>query len=139
MMSAAGRDRATIVFDGECGFCRASVDFANRWVRPRAQFVPWQHADLASLGLTAPQCASAVQWVDRRGVVSGGRAVARALLKSPMPWPILGALAQLPILDVITDRAYVWVADHRPLLSRWSGRVSALPPASTRRSPRPRT
>lgn len=104
---------AVIVYDGECEFCLRSVAFAEERIRPRADFIAWQDADLDALGLTDEQCRGAVQWVDHIGTFSGGRAVARALIKSPYPWTVLGALAQLPLLDRVVDRAYVWVADHR--------------------------
>lgn len=109
---------ALVIYDAECEFCLRWAAIAEERIRPRAEFVAWQDADLDALGLTQEQCRSAVQWVDHIGTFSGGRAVARALIKSPYPWTILGALGQLPIADRIVDRAYVWVADHRPQLMR---------------------
>jgi hypothetical protein len=95
-----------------------SAEFARRRVRPPADFLPWQEADLESLGLTEHDCQTAVQWVDASGTHAGGRAVSRALLKSPYPWKVLGALGQLPVLSQIVDRTYIWVAHNRPLLMR---------------------
>lgn len=113
---------ALIVYDGECEFCLRWAAIAEERIRPRAEFIAWQDADLGALGLTEDQCRGAVQWVDHVGTFSGGRAVARALIKSPYPWTVLGALGQLPLLDRIVDRAYVWVADHRSSLMRLTRR-----------------
>lgn len=43
---------------------------------PAAGTVPWQEADLASLGLGEEQCRTAVQWSNGRSVASGADAVA---------------------------------------------------------------
>lgn len=110
--------RAVVLYDRDCEFCVLSVAFATRRVRPRAEFVAWQDADLASLNVTPEQCSAAVQWVDPTGVYAGGRAVARALIKSTYPWAVLGALGNLPLIDMVVDRGYIWVADHRGLLMR---------------------
>ena len=117
---------AVIVYDGECEFCVRWAVIAEERIRPRAEFVAWQDADLSALGLTEAQCRTAVKWVDHIGTFSGGRAVARALIKSPYPWTVLGALGQLPLLDRIVDRAYVWVADHRGALMRMHARKGSV-------------
>ena len=110
--------QALVIFDGDCEFCRIGAEFARRRVRPRADFLAWQEADLESLGLTEHDCQTAVQWIDPSGTYAGGRAVSRALLKSPYPWKVLGALGQLPVLCQIVDRSYIWVTHNRPLLMR---------------------
>lgn len=104
--------QATLVFDGECGFCRWCAHVARRWVRPRARIEPWQGLDLAQLGLTPEQCQAALQWVDSRHL-HGGRAVAAALQAGMFPWPLVGALMDIPVMRPVVQAGYRWVAERR--------------------------
>ncbi len=106
--------RPILVFDGDCGFCTMSVDFMKRWIRPRAQIVAWQFADLDELGLTQDQCTQAVQWVPASGPVSSGAAaVADALRASPVPWPVVGVVLAAPVMRTVADRVYKLIATNR--------------------------
>jgi predicted DCC family thiol-disulfide oxidoreductase YuxK len=103
-----------LVFDGDCGFCTSSVRFADRWIKPPAEALPWQRADLDALGLTEAQCNEAVQYRDRGGRWhSAGRAVAALLIDSRFPWSLLGRLARVPGLAWIVDRLYELVSANR--------------------------
>lgn len=105
---------ATLVYDGDCGFCTSSVRWLVR-LRLRADtVVPWQQADLPALGLTRAQCEAKVQWVADDGRLSSGHeALARLLLHSALPWRPLGALLLVPPVSWLASWVYDWVADHR--------------------------
>jgi predicted DCC family thiol-disulfide oxidoreductase YuxK len=105
--------RAVLVFDGDCGFCTWSAGYVAQWAAGALDVVPWQHADLTRLGLTEAQCSAAVQFVDRRGVASGGAAIARALLRCRQPWRSAGVLLSRPVLIPAVERGYALVAAHR--------------------------
>src|SRR5690606_40728861 len=62
---AAARERPVLVYDGDCGFCTSSARFIERHVPVRAAFVPYQHADLDALGVTAERARHEVLWIDR--------------------------------------------------------------------------
>ncbi|WP_330180943.1 DUF393 domain-containing protein [Nocardia sp. NBC_01503] len=47
--------RPLVVFDGDCAFCTASVDFIRHRIGPDVDFTPWQRIDLPALGLTEQQ------------------------------------------------------------------------------------
>ena len=104
---------AVLVFDGDCGFCTWSAGLLRRWSRDGLTVVPWQRVDLAGLGLTAAECARAVQCVTPDGTYSGGQAVARSLRGCRQPWRTAGAVLALPALRPVVERGYAWVADHR--------------------------
>ncbi len=109
--------RPVIVFDGDCAFCTSSVAFLRARVRPDADIVPWQWAELDALGLTEQECRRAVQWVAADGTVSaGGRAVTAILLAGDRGWPVLGRLAGLRGARRLVDRAYDVVAANRSRL-----------------------
>lgn len=106
----------TLVFDGDCGFCTASVNWIKRWCRPAARFVPWQELDLAAHGLTEAQVTRAVQWLpvsDSAPIRSGAQAVARVLLRSRWPWRPVGLLMMLPPLSWLAAVGYRIIAANR--------------------------
>ena len=103
-----------LVFDGDCAFCSSSVRAAQRWIGTMPTVVPFQRADLASLGLTEPDCAAAVQYVDRdRRVHSGEDAVVAALLGAGGGWWLLGAVLRAPGIHWLAGVGYRWVARNR--------------------------
>ena len=106
--------RALMIFDGDCGFCTASVGVIRRWIRPDADIEPWQRVDIAAFGLTEEDCSTAVQFVDAQGTVSAGsRAVMAMLRTAPLPWPVFGAIGDAPRVAWVADRAYRWIATNR--------------------------
>ena len=122
--------RPLMIFDGDCGFCTASVNFIRRWIRPRCDIEPWQRTDLPLYGLTPEECTQAVQFVDaERHVTSGSRAVMAMLRTAPVPWPAVGIVGDLPGVAWVADRAYRWIAANRLKLPG-STPACALPPAA---------
>ena len=108
--------RPTLVFDGDCGFCTASVHILESWCRPDARFVPWQMLDLAAHGLTEQQVSKAVQWLPAAAdapIHSGAAAVARVLLRSRWPWRPIGALMLVPPISWLAAGAYHLISVNR--------------------------
>jgi predicted DCC family thiol-disulfide oxidoreductase YuxK len=90
--------------------------------------VPWQGADLDSVGTTAERAQQEVLWVPRTGdVVGGARAMAAALRAAGPGWALLGRLLQLPLVRVLADRVYRVVAANRMRLPGGTA-ACALPP-----------
>ncbi|HSF98481.1 MAG TPA: DUF393 domain-containing protein [Ornithinibacter sp.] len=106
-----------LVFDGDCAFCTTSAGFiARRLRRSPADFAiePWQHLDLAALGLTPAECDEAVRWVAENGIPDAGHvAIARALRASRWWVRPLGAVLVAPGVGRLSARAYAWVAANR--------------------------
>ncbi len=106
--------RPVLVFDGECDFCRACVRFAERITAREFTSVAYQTADLAALGLSASDCAEAVQWVALDGgITSAHEAVAAVLRHARWPWPIVGRAMLWPGVRDIAARVYQRVAQRR--------------------------
>ncbi|MBS2964551.1 DUF393 domain-containing protein [Actinocrinis puniceicyclus] len=108
--------RPTLVFDGDCGFCTASVHVLERWCRPEVRFVPWQRLDLAAHRLTREQVTTSVQWLPVTAdapIRSGAAAVARVLLRSRRPWRPLGALMLMPPISWLAAAAYKVISANR--------------------------
>src|SRR5438046_9589476 len=74
----ADRTRPTLIYDGECGFCRRSVDWVQRWDREhRIALVPFQdRARVAAFNIPLPALAAAMHLVlpppDGRGPSGAG-------------------------------------------------------------------
>ncbi len=103
----------TVVFDGDCGFCTRSALRLERMGHGRLTVVPWQRADLATLGLTPEECAQAVQFVGPGRRAGGAPAIAAALRCCPQPWATLGAVVDARPLRPLAARVYRLVADNR--------------------------
>jgi predicted DCC family thiol-disulfide oxidoreductase YuxK len=117
MTSAATGERPVLVFDGDCALCTTLASFVQRRMGPRYRIAPWQRLDLGSLGLTAEECATALQYVDAEGQVFAAQdAVARLLLASAVWWRPLGAVLLVPGVRWVAGVVYRWVARNRSSL-----------------------
>src|SRR3954454_23055030 len=126
-------DRAALLFDADCGFCRWATARLLRWdragsLRPVALQSAEGEAPLAS----GPEELRASSWhlVTDGRVRSAGRAVSPLLRLLPHGRP-LAALAETS--PAATDAAYRWVARHRRLLGRIVGQkaCSVMPSERT--------
>jgi predicted DCC family thiol-disulfide oxidoreductase YuxK len=107
----------TFVYDGDCSFCTSCAHFIERRIPSRATVVPWQFADLPSLGLTHAQAEEAVQWVAADGTIaSGPDAIALLLRDAGRLWGFAGRALQSGLVRLMAWPAYRWIADHRHLL-----------------------
>ena len=104
------------LYDGDCRFCTTSVDWLQRHAISPARVVPWQHADLAHLGLSAEECEEAVQWVDDGHRSAGPDAIAAYLQTSTQSWRTAGRVLTAPVSRQVAWPVYRWIARHRGLL-----------------------
>ncbi|MGH3333248.1 MAG: GNAT family N-acetyltransferase [Nocardioidaceae bacterium] len=101
------------LYDEECGFCTTSVRWLQRHANSAARVEAWQHADLAALGLSAEDCAEAVQWVEDGHRAVGPDALAAYLQTSTKSWRTAGRVLTAPVSKHVTWPVYRWVAHHR--------------------------
>ncbi|HVX46673.1 MAG TPA: DUF393 domain-containing protein [Mycobacteriales bacterium] len=128
--------RATLIYDGDCGFCTTSARLIERWLPTGAQIQPWQRAPLAELGITEQEARDAVQWVDAQGRVSTGHAAfARLLIDSGFPWSLPGRLLLVPPLSWVAPRVYRLVSDNRHRLPGGTPACAADPQAPHPQAP----
>jgi predicted DCC family thiol-disulfide oxidoreductase YuxK len=103
---------ATLLYDGGCGFCTRCA----RWLQAHAQgvdVVPWQAADLASLGLTEQQVREAAYWVDGTAIDGAEGAIARSLVACGAGYALIGRLLLRPGVRRVAGVGYRFVAKHR--------------------------
>ncbi|MBI4936510.1 MAG: DUF393 domain-containing protein [Actinobacteria bacterium] len=129
-------DLPLLIFDGDCGFCSASVRFGQRWIRRMPTATPFQRLDLTRYGITAADCTTAVQYVARdHHVFAAHDAVSALLLGAGRGWWVLGALMHLPGIHWLSGVVYRWVARNR---HRLPGATAACAINAPGESPGPR-
>ncbi len=87
-----------LIYDGDCGFCTLSAEWAERRLPPGTPVVPWQTiADLGAHGLTHQDVTTAAYWVDEHGGTHRGeRGVGKALMAMRYRLPGGSATCRLP-------------------------------------------
>ena len=119
------RTRPTLIYDGDCGFCRRSVDLLQRWDREqRIALVPFQdQARVAGFGISLPALAAAMHLIlpppDGR-VLAGADAIPELLRLLPgKRWLAWGF--RVPGVLPVARRLYAWIARRRHCLVRGYG------------------
>ena len=97
----------TVIFDGECEFCRQSVAWIQRNLAITA--LPFQTADISTFNLTREQCAKQVYVISGGSTYGGADAIA-FLLKHR------GNRVQSTLITAsggLGRASYRWIASHR--------------------------
>jgi predicted DCC family thiol-disulfide oxidoreductase YuxK len=110
-------DQAVFLFDGDCGFCTRCARFLQRHVPTPVRIVAWQAVDLRPLGVSAAQCAEAVQYVAGGRTTAGPVAIADLLRTATgvrgVVWRVAGAVLARGPVRALAWPGYRWVARHR--------------------------
>jgi predicted DCC family thiol-disulfide oxidoreductase YuxK len=119
----------TFVFDGDCAFCTMCARFVERWVPTPATVVPWQFADLGSLGVSRAAAIEAVQWASPGApVLAGPDAIAALLRSSNVLWKPIGWLLGLKPVSVMAWPLYRWISRNRHRLPGGTAACAVPPP-----------
>lgn len=103
-----------LIFDGDCAFCTRSAGFITSRIKPSTQVRSSQSLELDRLGLTAEQCATAVQWVsDDQDIRSGAAAITAMLREANGGWVLLGRGGDLPGIRSVAALTYRIIAKNR--------------------------
>jgi acetyl esterase len=115
-----GIDRATLIYDGECGFCRQTVAIVSRWDRQhRLTLIPFQEqARVAVFQIPLPALAAAMHLVLPDGRVLAGADAAADLLRLLPGKGWLARLFAVPGVLPLARRMYGWIARRRHCLVR---------------------
>lgn len=120
-----------VLFDGDCAFCTSSINRLTATFPDAFDARPFQHVDLAALGLSTARCRSELQWVpepDRAalsGNLCGGAQAVAALLRVGgrsrggllgASAVALGTVSAYPPLSWVAAGVYAAVAAHRSRL-----------------------
>ncbi len=105
----------TVIFDGECEFCRQSVTWINRKLEITA--IAFQAADLSAFNLTREQCAKQVYVISEGTTYGGADAIAYLLKQRGNTFLHLSIKATGPVARIV----YKWIATHR---SSWPIKIA---------------
>ena len=110
----------TVIYDGECGICRQSVDLLRRWDREQLlRYVPFQdEAAVARFGIALPALAAAMHLVLPDGRVYAGADAAPELLRLLPGKRWLAVPFAVPGVLPLARRIYAWIAARRRCLVR---------------------
>ncbi|HEV3351727.1 MAG TPA: DUF393 domain-containing protein [Acidimicrobiales bacterium] len=110
----------SLIYDGDCGICNQSADWARAHLPAGTEILPWQAIDdLAALGLTVGDVETAAYWVDDDGTLHRGEAAVSAALRGAGgAWRVAGVALGAPLVRPLARRAYYWVALNRHRFSR---------------------
>ena len=97
----------TVIFDGECRFCKASIN----WLALKLDFIalPFQSADLQPFNITREECAKEVIAILDGTTIRGAAAIA-ALLRARGNRVLATAISASGFLG---RSGYRWIATHR--------------------------
>ncbi|HSA91834.1 MAG TPA: lipase maturation factor family protein [Terriglobales bacterium] len=115
----SGTARPVLVFDGECGFCRAWVEYWKPLTGERVEYVAFQEVGERFPQVAREDFAAAVTLVEPDGRVLRGAEAVFTLLEPVRGkrW-MLWAYEHVPLAEPLTEAFYGWVARHRPLALR---------------------
>lgn len=123
MSRGAGGATYRLIYDGDCGFCRASV----RWVlrrdrQDRIRADPFQDEQaLRETGVARERAERAAVLVAPDGRSWDGADAAAVTLQLLPGWGALGRFLAAPGIRALARLVYRWIADHRPLVTRLTG------------------
>ena len=106
----------TIVYDGECAFCRKQVERIRGWDRAeRFAYLPRQSPDLETRfpQLAQADLASGMRLVEPDGTVLVGADAVHGIARRLPGWRYLAWLYRVPGLRWLARRAYGWIAANR--------------------------
>jgi predicted DCC family thiol-disulfide oxidoreductase YuxK len=104
-MAGRSGNPPVLVFDGDCGFCTSVALHFERRSRTPVQAVPWQRAELASLGLTPAMTAEQVYLVSDGSLFAGAECFAELMKIQDDPFHrVVASLMRAPGLR----RAFAW-------------------------------
>ncbi len=116
--------QATLIYDGECPFCRRAAAWVLRRARPGAiEALPCQDRERERRfpGITFEKCMAAMHLVTHDGQVFAGEAALPPLMERLRGWRWLAAVLRWPGIRHASPAVYRWFARHRYALAGLAG------------------
>ncbi|MBY8886954.1 DUF393 domain-containing protein [Streptomyces sp. PTM05] len=113
MPEATGTPEPVVLFDGECGFCRAATGRLARHLSLGGRLLPWQSVDLATYRLTRAQAEQRLWFVTAERRTGGAAAFAEWFATGNRAARAAGRLIALPGVRSLARAVYALVARNR--------------------------
>ncbi len=112
-MDNSALERPLLVFDGDCSFCRAWVNYWKQRTGDKVGYAPYQEIG-ERFGIKREEFAAAVKLITPDGEVrSGAHAVFKLLDLVPAKRWMLWLYLQVPLFALLAEAVYRLVARHR--------------------------
>ncbi len=105
--------RPVLIFDGDCSFCRAWVDFWRSLTGDSLEYLPFQQAAERFPDLSIEECRKAVQLVTPEGRFPGAEGICRFLAGVPGYGWLFWCHRFLPGFPALAALVYRFIANHR--------------------------
>ena len=105
--------RPVLIFDGDCSFCRAWVDFWRSLTGDSLEYLPFQEASGRFPEVPLEDCRKAVQFITAEGRFPGAEGVCRALAGVPGYGWLYWCYRYVPGFALLAAAAYKFIANHR--------------------------
>ena len=127
-MNESSVDRPLLVFDGECPFCRAWVEYCKRLTGDRVLYAPYQEVGPHIPNVPLEDFASAVKLIMPDGkVLSGAHAVFGALDSVQSKRWMMWSYKHIPAVASFSEAAYSVIARHRSFAYRVTSLLWGIP------------
>ncbi len=120
------KNRAYLLFDGECGICTAFAAWARRLDQGKGfEIVPYQNfseEELRRFGTSRPKCSQRMHALTSRGRIYTGAFALNYFGWHFLPWRLwVTFIYAIPILLLLEIICYALVAKYRRRISSWLG------------------
>jgi predicted DCC family thiol-disulfide oxidoreductase YuxK len=109
----ADTQRPVLIYDGDCSFCLAWVDFWRSLTGNTVEFLPLQQASKRFPEVSAEDCRKAVQFITPEGRFSGAEGVSRFLADVRGYRWVYWCYRYVPGFAAVASFAYRFIANHR--------------------------
>ena len=104
----------TLVYDGDCGFCKRSLAWGQRNLTAFPRAIPSQSVEAKHAGLTQAQLDESIWIIGIEKPLPAAEAAAFILKLQPnLLWRALGLLMSIWPISRIARAVYFWVARNR--------------------------
>ena len=126
--SGAPRTKPLMVFDGDCGFCRAWIEYWKQLTGERVEYAPYQEAASQFPDVPREEFTAAVQIFLPDGERRGGAYAAFTALAIGEKTRELWAYEHVPGFATVSEAAYRRIAAHRSAAYRITKLLWGIPP-----------
>ena len=137
----SAQDELVLIYDGDCQFCRMSLDFGLKILKQFPLYVAFQKINPEEFGLTSHQVEAQIWTVGGGKPPAGGHLAAAALLEMQAnpAYRALGWLIRTPPTSWIAKKLYFFIAANRHRLPGGSRQCKitdtyTTPPSSSSKS-----